>query len=253
VSLQPPLSQLLIRVAVGIAGVGLLAAGGVAVFVTDNGTGSAALVSIGAVLILAAGLWDRLESFEFAGSKWQLRVVERLRDRAAEAEARGDTAVAAALREEAQALLEEARPLAASYERLRESLTPGAERTAKLEDVVAEARAAARRRAHEPAEVRDLFDSGKDGNRIYALALMLEDERVRDLNVSLEAIEHSRSAFEQYYALSLADSMLPNLTKDQSGELGALLTDRRGNAVHIKPGTDRWGVAQRILSRLAGE
>jgi hypothetical protein len=72
---------------------GLLGAGGTAVLVTDNGTGSAALVSIGGALLVAGGMWERLESFEFAGTKWELRVVERLRDRAAEAEARGDKAV----------------------------------------------------------------------------------------------------------------------------------------------------------------
>src|SRR5580765_5434009 len=96
-----------VRVAVAITGLALLAAGCVAVFVTDNGTGSASLVSIGGVLLVAAGVWDRLETFEFGGAKWQLRIVERLSDRAAEAEARGDTAAAATLREEARALLEE--------------------------------------------------------------------------------------------------------------------------------------------------
>jgi hypothetical protein len=239
-----------VRVAVAIAGVGLLVAGGTAVFVTDNGTGSAALVSLGAALLLAAGLWDRLESFEFAGAKMQMRIVERLRDRAAEAEARGDTAVAAALREEARALLEEARPIAASYEQLRESLAPGPERTAKLEAVVAEARAAARQRRHEPAEVRQLFERGTDGERMYALGLMQEDERLRDFAVSLEAIEHSRSAFEQYYALSLAELMLPALTEDQRRQLDAMLTKRPGNAAYIRPGTDRWIVAEQILSSL---
>jgi hypothetical protein len=244
----PP--QFFLRVAVAVTGVGLLAAGATAVFVTDNGTGSAALVAIGAALLLASGLWDRLESFEFAGAKMQMRIVERLRDRAAEAEARGDTAVAAALREEARALLDEARPIAASYEHLRESLAPGPDRTAKLEDVVAEARAAARRKPHEPAEVRQLFERGTDGERIYALGLMQEDERLRDFAVSLEAIEHSRSAFEQYYALSLAELMLPALTTDQRRELNAMLTKQPGNAALIRPGTDRWIVAQRILSRL---
>jgi hypothetical protein len=244
-------AQLFGRVVVAVAGAGLLTAGGVAVFATDNGTGSAALVTIGAALLLAAALWDRLESFEFAGTKWQLRLVERLRDRAAEAETRGEPEVAAALRKEAQVLLAEAHPIAASYEQLRDSLAPGPTRTAKLEDLVADARAAARRRAHDPAEVRQLFESGTDGNRIYALALMQEDERLRDFDLSLEAIEQSRSAFEQYYALSLADLMLPRLTKDQRRELETLLTTPRGHAVHIKPGTDRWTVAQRILSRLS--
>jgi hypothetical protein len=228
----------------------LLAAGGTAVFLTDNGTGSAALVSIGAALLVVAAFWDRLESFELAGAKMQLRMVERLRDRAAEAEARGDTAVADALRAEARAVLDEARPVAASYEQLRESLAPGPERTAKLDDLVAEARAAARRKAWEPAEARQLFESGTDGNRIYALGLMQEDERLRDFATSLEAIEYSRSAFEQWHALYLAQLMLPTLTNDQRRELEAMLTKRPGKADHIRPGTDRWIIAQQILSQL---
>ena len=93
-----------------------------------------------------------------------------------------------------------------------------------------------------------MFERGTDGERMYALGLMQEDERLRDFAVSLEAIEHSRSAFEQYYALSLAELMLPALTKDQRRELEAMLTERPGNAAYITPGTDRWSFAQRILS-----
>lgn len=243
-------SQLSLRVAVALIGAGLLAAGATAVFVTDNGTGSAALMAIGAALLLASGLWDRLESIEFGGAKMQIRIAERVRDLAAAADARGETEVAAALREEARALLDEARPVAASYEQLRESLTPGPERTGKLESIVDEARAAARRQSHEPAEVRQLFESGRIGDRIYALGLMQADERLRDFAIALEAIEHSRSAFEQYHALALAEMMLPALTTDQRRELQAMLTEKPGNAAYIKPGTDRYGVAQRILSRL---
>jgi hypothetical protein len=231
-------------------GVGLLAAGAVAVFATNNGTGSAALVAIGAALLIAAGMWDRLESLEFAGTKLQLRIVEQLRDSAAKAEARGDTAGAAALRAEAQALLDEARPVAASYEQLRESLAAGPERTAELERQVEKAREAARQGDHERAEVVRLFETGTDGERIYALALMLEDERLRDFAASSDAIEHSRSAFEQYYGLYLAQLMLPTLTEAQRRELQTMLTEWRGNASHIRPGTQRWTVAQHVLSQL---
>lgn len=219
-------------------------------FVTDNGTGSAALVTVGAALLVAAGLWDRLESLEFAGTKMQLRVVERLGQRAEEAEARGDVAVAAELRAEAQAFLAEARPLAASYERLRDSLAAGPARTARLESVVAEARAAARRGGYDASQVRELFKSGTDGDRICALVVMQEDESTRDFEIVLDAIERSRSAFEQWHALSLAQMMLPSLPSDRRQELEVLLTDRPGNVVYIEPGTDRYQIAQAILSNL---
>ena len=244
-------SQLFLRVAVALIGAGLLAAGATAVFVTDNATGSATLVAIGAALLLAAGLWDSLESIEFGGARVKLRrVAERVYDLADEADARGETEFAAALRAEARALLDEARPLAASYEQLRESMASGPERTRELEAIVAEARAAARRKSHDPAEVRQLFERGTDGERVYALALMQEDERLRDFAVSLEVIEHSRSAFEQYHALYLAELMLPALTTDQRRELQAMLTEKPGNAALITRGTDRYRVVQRILSRL---
>jgi hypothetical protein len=241
---------LVVRLAVAITGASSLGAGGAAVFLTDNGTGSAALVTLGGILLLASGLWDRLDSVEFAGTKLQLQLVERLRDRAVVAEAEGNQAVAAALREEAQNLLEEARPHAAAYERLRDSLAPGFERTRKLEEMVANARTAARQSKHDPAKVRQLFDTGTDGNRIFALGLMEEDEDLRDFNSSLTAIEHSRSAFEQYHALHLAELMLSTLSGDQREQLKTTLTEHPGNATYIQPGTDRWIVAQRIMSRL---
>lgn len=243
-----PLSPLLIRVAVAIAGVVMLAAGVVAVFATENSTGSAALVAIGAALIVAAGLWDRLESVEFAGAKVQLQIIERLRERAAEAEVRGDQAADEALREEARALLAEARPFAASYERLRESLAPGPERTGKLEEIFAEARAAARRRRYQPSEVLQLF--GTPGRRIFALGLMHEDPRLRDFAAAMDAIQHSRSAFEQYHGLRIAELMLPALDEDERQKLKELLTQRKDNAAYITEGTDRIGVARRILADL---
>ena len=81
---------------------------------------------------------------------------------------------------------------------------------------------------------------------------MLEDKRLRDFAVSLDVIEHSRSAFEQYYGLYLSQLMLPVLRDEQRRELERMLTERPGNAAHIKPGTDRWVVAQHILSQLSG-
>ena len=229
---------------------GLLVAGATAGFVTDNGTGSAALVSIGAALLLPAGLCDRLESFEFAGAKMQMRIVERLRDRAAEAEARGDAAVAAALREEGATAARRGSPDRGFIRTT--ARVPGVwPRTdGEVEQLVAKARAAARETPRDPAEVRQLFERGDEGERIYALGLMEEDERLRDFAVSLEAIEHSQSAFEQYHALYLAELMLPALTKDQRRKLKAMLTKRPGNAAYIRPGTDRWSVAQQILSSL---
>jgi hypothetical protein len=239
-----------IRVIVALAGLGLLGAGVVAVFVTDNGTGSAALVSVGAALLVVAGVWDRLQSVELPGAKVQLQVVEHLRDRADEADARGDTAVAEALRTEARGLLDDARPLASSYEQLRESLAPGAERTAKLEEVVAKAKAAAAQAEWQPAQVQQLFESSTDGNRIYALALMEADERLRDFGTALDVIEHSRSAFEQWHALHVAQLMLPTLTNDERRTLRTLLSEQPGQARHIKPGTDRWRIAQQLLTEL---
>jgi hypothetical protein len=97
--------------AVGLA---TLAAGAVAVFVSNNEAGAAALVAAGTVLTGLVVLGDRLESLEYGGMKLQLLAADKFK--AAEAaELIGDPVLAETLREEAQALIDQARPPSRSH------------------------------------------------------------------------------------------------------------------------------------------
>jgi hypothetical protein len=62
-----------IRAAAGVLGLGVFAAGVAAVFVTDNGTGAAALLVIGAAFMVIAVLGDRIQSVELDGVNLTIR------------------------------------------------------------------------------------------------------------------------------------------------------------------------------------
>ena len=50
-----------------------------AVFVTQNGTGTGVLITFGGILLVLALLGDRIESFAFGGSKLKMRAASRRR------------------------------------------------------------------------------------------------------------------------------------------------------------------------------
>jgi hypothetical protein len=246
-----------IRLAATALGIAALVTGAVAVFDTDNGSGTAALLAIGLVLLVIAAFGHRIVKLRGAGVEVELAKVAvrsaavQLEVAATRAELHGDDESAAALRAQAEAVLDVAQlaaPAATAYEQLRQTMDSGWERTMKQQEIVNQARTAARERDHDPAEVRALFNTGKVGNRIYALGLMQEDPRLRDFAATLEAIRGSRSAFEQYTALRLAEEMLDDLSADDRDELRRTLEAERRR--YITPDTDRWPIAERILSKL---
>lgn len=151
--------------------------------------------------------------------------------------------------EEARARLDQ---LAQDYEELRRSMPAGQERTYKMTSLVAEARALARSAGYSPAEIRDLFQNGSDGERITALALIQAHPRTELSDVALQAVGNSRSAFEQYQGLRVIDSLAYLLTEDAKGSVIDIIQDQR-RAVpgkHITKGTDRWQLSERILSKI---
>ena len=125
-----------LRLLLGLLGTGSFAAGVLAVFVSDNGTGTGVLLGFGGILIVLALLGNRIDSFEFGGAKLRLRAsaAEKL-VLAEESDRRGDTAEADRLRAQAQALLDAAGPIADDYRSLRASMRSGPARTRALEEV----------------------------------------------------------------------------------------------------------------------
>jgi hypothetical protein len=233
-----------------VIGVPIFAAGIAAVFLTSNGPGSAALVTIGGVFLLLAVLGDRVEALELGGATISLGDVAKSRFALATQKEADDPKAARELRAQGRGV----QRLANEYAQIRQSMKAGHDRTNALEHVLAETEQLGKDHRFEPVDVWDWFDEGTPETRITALALMHADEEVRDFFAALDAIEHSRTAFEQYHGLRLADEMLPGLTALERRWL-RLAVDRaqhrrRWGRRLFGPGTDRWALSERIKTRL---
>lgn len=240
-----------------MAGVATLAAGGVAVYATSNGTGSAALVAAGVVCLVLGVMWDRVKTVKGAGVEVELLHVAQQKLVAANAaDLRGDDSEAARLRAEAQQLLTLARPWATDYERWRESLPSGPQRTELMDQAVSRAIETARTSRDSghpisPEAVRAVFLSGGDGARVTALGFMQGDPSTADLDIVLEVIAQSRSAAEQAYALAVAADIAqrPDLDDRTAKRLldaaeQALVTER------VRKSRSRRAYAESIVRRL---
>jgi hypothetical protein len=142
--------------------------------------------------------------------------------------------------------------LAQEYEDLRHKMPSGPERTFKMARIVTEARALARQSKLEPMNLTDLYTSKKEGDRIVIIAAIQAFPKPLYLDVVIDAIGHSQSAFEQYQALRAAEAMLPFLSEEQNQRLVDVLQDQRSGrpGKYIVPGSDRWSVSDRILATL---
>lgn len=205
---DPRLTPASARAGAGLAGVLLAAAGAVAVFVTSNGAGSAALIAAGTVLIAVALFANRVESLEGGGFKLQLNAVADKLEEARRAEAAGDVEGAEKLRQEAEVLVAAMQPMAARYEELRRGRPSSWERTNQMSQLIEQARGMAALGFASADAVRELFRSGGDGSRIMALGLMQGNLDAADLQCALEVVRLPRSAFEQWQALALTRELV---------------------------------------------
>ncbi|GAA0907263.1 hypothetical protein [Virgisporangium aurantiacum] len=166
-----------------------------------------------------------------------------------QAQQKGADVQAAKFREEAIQLLAAAGDPAGRYESTRRNLPSGPGRTDELERTVSTARHEAAIGRWNADQVRALFDSGRDGDRITALGLMQGDiAHLADLDCVLEAIGESRSGFEQYHALLTAFMLLESLDAGQKQRLTNAVEAQRGPGGHIRPGKERYLLAERILA-----
>lgn len=234
------------RVGLGIAGLVVFAGGVAAVFVTSNGTGSAALVTVGAALLLLAALGDRVQALELGTAKLSLRDLDRDRfSLAREKEAAGDASAAAELRQQGLAL----QRLANEYAHRRRTMRGGPQHTGVLEHIMAQLKQLATEHQFEPADVWDWFNRGMPEARITAIGLMQGDRRLRDIFITLDAIENPRSAFEQFHGLRLGYEMVSGLSSLEREWLGESVEAARRSS-RFQPGGDRWVMSQRILDAL---
>lgn len=234
------------RVGIAILGMAILASGVVAVFLTENGTGSAALITLGALAIGVAVFSDRIETIEFGGARLTLRVLARQRfELAVKREQEGDIATASRLRRQAHGF----ERLANTYGRIRRSTPSGPSRTEILDGIVSQASQLARSTEFEPADVWSWFDQGDEQARVIVLGLMQGDERLRDLFCALEAIENPQSRFEGFHALVVAERMLGGLNKFEAAWLREAIREAQ-RSKHFRQDGESMRISEEILREL---
>ncbi|MEU6412839.1 hypothetical protein [Microbispora sp. NPDC046933] len=236
------------RILMGVLGAVSFVAGAIAVFVTENGLGAAVLVVFGGVVMVLALLGSSIESLEFGGAKLVVRAVHEKLQLADASEGRGDIAEAGRLRAEAKALLETIGPVATEYRSTRRSMPAGPARTEAMEKVVSDVRRLSAELPLDSAEVLRWLEQGAEEQRIAALAIMQARPETRNFDAALEAIENSRSAFEQYHAMLLSLQMVDDLDQEQRRRLAEVIRSER-DARFRKDG-DRLWLSEHILSRV---
>ncbi|MQS16887.1 hypothetical protein F7Q99_33045 [Streptomyces kaniharaensis] len=97
------------------------------------------------------------------------------------------------------------------YDGIRRTQPSGPPRTATMQALVDAARQSAASTGLTADQVADFFAAGGEGQRIYALALMQGDPSLVTWTCVFDAIEHSRSAFEQFQALVAARTAVHRL------------------------------------------
>ncbi|WP_220503944.1 hypothetical protein [Microbispora sp. H13382] len=236
------------RILMGLLGAVSFVAGVIAVFITQNELGAAVLVVLGGVLLVLALWGSSIESLEFGGAKLVVRTVQEKLRLADASEGRGDIAEAGRLRAEARALLETIEPVASEYRLTRASMSSGPARTQAMEKVVSDVRRLSAELPLDSAEVSRWLRQGSEEQRIAALAIMQARPELRDFDAALEAIEHSRSAFEQYHAMLLSLQMLDDLDQEHRCRLAEVIKSER--EVHFRDDGDRLWLSERILAEV---
>jgi hypothetical protein len=142
---------------------------------------------------------------------------------------------------------------AREYEQLRRTMPRGSERTFAMNTVVARIRAVAGQQGFVPEDVRNQWNKGSDGHRVVALALLSVSPYPECLDLILEGIKKSRSAFEQYHALRVAELVVPSLTSEQKPQLRDAIEDQQsgGESKYLIPeNRDRYQLSNKILRAL---
>src|SRR5215207_309656 len=210
-----------VRLLAVILGVPIFGTGVLAVFVTENGTGAAALLGIGAAFVAFGALGDRLESVDVGGVSISIRDMARETfSLARRAEELGDKQAATRLR----AVGDELEELADEYRRIRSSMEAGGERTAAMDAVIARAGRLTGTDDLDPEAVSDWFREGRPEARAIALGLMQGNPRLRDFDAALAAIERGSNPFEIYHGLVLADAMVDTLSRGRREQLRRAVT-----------------------------
>jgi hypothetical protein len=228
----PRVIDFVARAASLLAGIALLVGTTLLVF-DDPGAVSVAVVIVGALLVVAPLIVDRLERFSFGGQGFEFQLTRQIASLGAPKGA---------------GILEEtglARDLE-TYSFVYRELTDPAllpVRKELLDKVIARASGVAMSRKFDPHEVRALFTAGSPVMRVLVLGLMEGDPSLVDADVLRSAISDSRTGNEQYHGLKLLERVWCRLPSEKRTEfIGVIGSDR-----YIPLDPDRQQLATRIV------
>jgi hypothetical protein len=140
---------------------------------------------------------------------------------------------------------------AREYESLRTRMPTGRERTLRMTSLTAEARAIARTAPLATVDLRNMLETGSDGERVIALAVAQDHPSARLFDLICGAILRSRSAFEQYQALGAALEVLLLLDTDQRHRLAAVIESALSDSERdIRDDASRRQLAEALLAEL---
>lgn len=236
------------RLLLGLFGVVSFTLGVIAVFRTENGTGSGVLIAFGGILLVLMLLWERIDSLEMGGTKLKLHAAAAERYAKAEhSEALGRHYEAQEIRAEAQSMMRAAGALAARYRHIRSSMAEGPERTEAMKVIAHRMHQVAAKEALDRGEVVRWLAEGNDEQRISAIAVMQVRPDLRDVDTVRVALEEPRSRFEQYHGLLVLASALGDMDSAARADLRVFLDNYESR---IGPETQRKQILEEMRWQL---
>jgi len=143
--------------------------------------------------------------------------------------------------------------LARTYESMRSRLEPGPARTFRMTEIVVSARALAPQAHLAHDEIRGMLQSGAEGDRLIALAVLQITPFREAVDDVIDAVDASKSAFEQYQSLLALRRLSPVLTASRRTRAASAIVHQRSG----RPGTwispedsSRWNLSEQLLAVL---
>lgn len=134
------------------------------------------------------------------------------------------------------------------YDRMRKRMDAGDARTSLMNQLVGRVQTlGGQQHAGEVAE--NIFRRDTDGGRIVGLALAVKDPQRQHVDLALSGIAKSRSAFEQYHALRLAQKLLSSLHPSAAAQLRQAIDSQIGKTI-LESDPTRWVLAHKLLDEL---
>lgn len=135
--------------------------------------------------------------------------------------------------------------LAEEYQRIRQTMESGDSRTEQMNSLVGRARILSGQR--DTGQVAEhLFGKGTDGCRLVGLALARAEPQRRHVDMALDGISRSKSAFEQFHALRLIQELITLVDPTAIQQVRVAIEEQLNKTITTGD-PSRWRLAGQIL------